>query len=90
MIMQIDVFDSQETTKNLLDTSKEFWDAQISKFEKEITGKNNNQNKENLDRITDSQHARNRKIIMEIIETCQTFKNEIKETFDKMREDEMD
>ena len=42
MIMQIDVFDSQETTKNLLDTSKEFWDAQISKFEKEITGKNNN------------------------------------------------
>jgi len=39
------------------------------------------------ERTTKNQHQRNRAIVKEIIETAQDFKNNLKDQFDRMREE---
>ena len=90
MLDRLDIFESQETIKNLLDQSKEFMENQLTKFEKSINGKNGKQYADNNSRIMDEQHARNRKIIMEIIATSKIFRKEIRDTFQKLKDEEME
>lgn len=73
-----------------LDASKEFMETKIQKMETEIM-KAIKGEWDNLDQeLQLKQHKRNRSIIKEIITTCNTFKNEIKEEFANLKGEEDD
>ena len=72
----------------ILEASKEFMEQQIASYESKIVKAINMEQEAIEKRITEGQHSRNRGIVREIITTCSTFKQEIKDEFNEMRDDE--
>ena len=87
LMARLELLGDTETVKGHLEQSREFMENAISKNEKDITRKIKEDIESNLDKISLNQHTRNRNIIKEIIETSQSFKDAIKNNFDKMREE---
>ena len=85
--MKLDVFGDKEVTTTTLETYKEMMEIAINKAGKDI----NASIKQHWDaiekNITNGQHKRNRKIVKEIIETTQDFRNSLKDQFERMREE---
>ena len=75
---------------DMLDTSKEYMDNFIGGKEGEITKAISKENEMREKMIKDNQHARNRSIVKEIISTCETFRNEIKEDFAELKPEDYD
>lgn len=73
-----------------LDNSKDFMDAGINKLETEIGKAIANEWNEILSGMLLKQHKRNRSIIKEIIDTCETFRKEIKDKFTDLKGEEED
>ena len=73
-----------------LDNSKDFMEIGINKLETEITKAINTEWNEILRVMLEKQHKRNRGIIKEIVETCETFRKEITEDFTNLKADEDD
>ena len=73
-----------------LDNSKDFMDLGINKLETEIGKAINTEWNEILREMLEKQHKRNRNIIKEIIDTCETFRKGIKEDFTNLKGEEED
>ena len=85
--LKIELLGDKDILVQHLDTFKESMDNKISGAEKFIRGAINKDWTTIETRITEDQHHRNRAIVKEIIETCQEFRNVLKEQFDKMRDE---
>ena len=73
-----------------LDQSREFMETKIQKMETEIMKAIKTEWDGLEQNMQLKQHKRNRSIIKEIITTCNTFRNEIKEEFINLKGEEDD
>ena len=82
---KLEVLGVREELVQWLEQSKEKFDNQLAEKERYIT-KNITQEWEDIDKnMTNSQYARNRGIVKEIIETCQQFRSSLKEKQNDMK-----
>ena len=71
------------TTK--LEQTSDFMQKELNEVEKACMGTIDREVKEKIKEIEDKQHDRNRKIVKEIIDTCNTFRQEIEEEVAQLR-----
>lgn len=79
---QLELLGEKEGLDAVLEQFKEFMDAQITSKENTINKAIVTDQNTTEKHIIDGQHKRNRGIIKEIISTCTTFRQEIKQDFD--------
>jgi len=85
--LKLEVLGDKDILVQHLDTYKEFMENKIQACEKNIRLEINKEWTSIETRITDNQHKRNRAIVKEIIETSQEFRENLKEQFDRMKEE---
>jgi hypothetical protein len=73
-----------------LEQSADFMNKEVMNNSSYITGKTKGEWEKIINTLTDDQLARNRKIVKEIVETCEYFKAEIAEEVLSMRGDQTD
>ena len=86
----LETLGDKDALVQMLDTSKEYMDNFIGGKEGEITKSISKENETREKMIKDNQHSRNRSIVKEIISTCETFRNEIKEDFAELKPEDYD
>jgi hypothetical protein len=84
---KIEVLSEKDSTQQVLDQFKEHMDNGISKCEKDIKTKINEDWRKIEDEVSTNQHQRNRAIVEQIIKTCEQFKSENEAHFNKLREE---
>lgn len=87
--LKLEVLGDVDSLKVMLDTYKETMETKITAAEKTIVTAVKREWEGIINKVTTEQHKRNRTIVKEIIETCHEFRQNLKSTFDTMR-DELD
>jgi hypothetical protein len=84
---KLEFFGQKEEMMVMLDNYKENMETKINQGEKVITQAIKKEWEAIEERVVKNQHQRNRSIVKEIIETAQDFKANLKDQFDRMREE---
>ena len=87
---QLVFFSDKDVLIQLLDTSKEMMETKVAEKEQLINKAIANLQEDTLKKLLSGQHSRNRSIVKEIIATCENFRNEIKEDFSVLKEQDDD
>mmetsp|Transcript_17135 Transcript_17135/g.26493 ORF Transcript_17135/g.26493 Transcript_17135/m.26493 type:complete len:172 (+) Transcript_17135:1124-1639(+) len=79
-----------EELNPMLERFREFMEAEIGKKETIINKSILGEQEQTERRLADHQHSRNRGIVKEIVDTCESFKKDIKEEFTLLRGEDDD
>ena len=84
---KFDILVDKEELIAFLDAYKDFMELKLNEKEKFVTRGIEDEWKNIESNVSTAQHNRNRSIVKEVIETCQDFRNGLKDKFDNMREE---
>ena len=85
--LKLDLLSDKDILVQHLDTYKEHMDNRLQNCEKVIRSAITKEWATIETSLSTNQHARNRSIVKEMIETCQDFRKNLKEIFDRMRDE---